>query len=78
MKRNATGQEEIKQRLQEAIEGLRKDATRVEIWATALGTFAEPVPEYQPDSRFRLGKSDFHDNENAVPERSELRRKTGD
>ncbi|MET0445770.1 MAG: hypothetical protein ABW151_14440, partial [Pseudorhodoplanes sp.] len=50
------GQEEINDRLHQAIDELRKDVTRVEIWATALGSFAKPVPEYQPDAKFRLGK----------------------
>lgn len=49
--------EEINERLQDAIDGLRKDVTRVEVWATALGTFARPVPEYQPDEKYRLGQS---------------------
>ena len=49
--------DEINKRLHEAIDGLRKDVTRVEIWATALGTFAEPVPEYQPDEKFQLGEA---------------------
>ena len=35
------GREEINERLHEAIDGLRKDVTRVEIWATALGTFSQ-------------------------------------
>ncbi len=47
--------EEINERLQDAIDGLRKDVTRVEVWATALGTFAKPVPDYQPDEKHRLG-----------------------
>lgn len=50
-----TGQEEISDRLKEAIDGLRKDVTRVEIWATALGTFVQPVPDYRPNSSFVLG-----------------------
>lgn len=51
------GAEEINERLQDAIDGLRKDVTRVEVWATALGTFAKPVPDYQPDEKYRLGQS---------------------
>jgi len=47
--------EEINERLQDAIDGLRKDVTRVEVWATALGTFSKPVPDYQPDEKHRLG-----------------------
>ena len=48
------GRDEIHSRLHEAIEGLRKDVTRVEIWATALGSFSQPVPDYRPESKFDL------------------------
>jgi hypothetical protein len=51
-----TGQEDASERLHEAIDGLRKDVTRVEIWATALYTFTQPVPEYRADPRFELGQ----------------------
>jgi hypothetical protein len=56
MKKSKNGQEEISERLNEAIGELRKDVTRVEIWATALGSFSRPVPEYQPNEKHRLGK----------------------
>jgi hypothetical protein len=46
--------DDIYNRLQEAIDGLRKDLLRVEIWASALHGFSQPVPSYQPDSRFLL------------------------
>ena len=39
----------ITERLHDAIEGLRTDVTRVEIWATALSTFTQPVPDYRTD-----------------------------
>lgn len=52
---HASGQKKINDRLHQALDELRKDATRVEIWATALGTFAQPVPEYKPNEKFRLG-----------------------
>jgi hypothetical protein len=52
--RTAATQDQIRDRLKEAIELLRKDATRVEIWAAALGSFSQPVPTYEPDDRFRL------------------------
>lgn len=42
--------------LHEAIEGLRKDVTRVEFWATALHTFTQPIPDYRVDPRFELGQ----------------------
>lgn len=51
------GSENISAKLHEAIEGLRKDVTRVEIWATALSSFSQPVPEYKPDPKFELGQS---------------------
>ncbi len=56
MTKSKGGQEEISERLSEAIDELRKDVTRVEVWATALGTFSRPVPDYQPDENHRLGK----------------------
>ena len=56
MKKSKNGQEEISERLNEAIGKLRKDVTRVEIWATALGSFSRPVPNYQPNEKHRLGK----------------------
>lgn len=50
------GREEITERLHEAIDGLRKDVTRVEIWATALSSFTQPVPDYSPNKKFELGQ----------------------
>ena len=58
-----SGQEEINDRLHQAIDELRKDVTRVEIWATALGSFAKPVPDYKPDEKFKLGKPAASDPE---------------
>jgi hypothetical protein len=40
--------------LQSAIDGLRKDLLRVEVWAAALDGFSRPVPTYQTDEQFRL------------------------
>ena len=54
----ATGPDQISSRLHEAIDGLRKDVTRVEVWATALGAFAKPVPDYRPDSTHDLTASE--------------------
>ncbi|ARP99274.1 hypothetical protein [Pseudorhodoplanes sinuspersici] len=53
--KHKTGPEEINKRLQEALDGLRKDVTRVEIWATALGSFTEAIPDYSPSKTFELG-----------------------
>ena len=36
------------QRLHEALEQLRDDIARVEMWADALDCFAKPVPDYDP------------------------------
>jgi hypothetical protein len=38
----------IVRNLIEALERLREDLDRMELWATALGSFAHPVPEYRP------------------------------
>ena len=40
-----------KEKLQEAIDGLRADIDRVEFWADALDRLAQPVPEYQANDR---------------------------
>ena len=53
-----SGQEQINERLRDALDGLRKDVTRVEIWATALGSFTQAVPGYGPDKTFELGQAD--------------------
>jgi hypothetical protein len=38
--------EKISHELQEAIVRLRTEIARVEIWATALSAFAQPIPDY--------------------------------
>ena len=38
----------IAHQLQEAIDRLRTDLVRVEMWANALDVFAHPIPEYDP------------------------------
>jgi hypothetical protein len=48
------GQEVIAQHLSEAIERLQKDIEQVEVWAIALNCFAQPIPDYEPDDRYRL------------------------
>ncbi len=47
--------ERLEQRLLQSIDVLCEDAVRVELWATALGAFALPVPSYEPSDRCRLG-----------------------
>jgi hypothetical protein len=45
----------IVRNLIEALERLREDLDRMELWASALGSFARPVPEYRPsDDRYLL------------------------
>jgi hypothetical protein len=40
--------------LLEALEQLRLDLDKVELWAAALGCFQAPVPEYQPSNKYLL------------------------
>ena len=35
--------------LLDAIEQVRRDVTKVELWACALNGFSRPVPNYDPD-----------------------------
>jgi hypothetical protein len=44
----------IEEKLREAIDTLRVDATRVELWASALSSFARPVPDYDFEAKHRL------------------------
>jgi hypothetical protein len=79
MARKASGPDGISEKLHEAIDGLRKDVTRVEIWATALSSFAKPVPDYRPNPKFELGqrveagKLAENDNREPAPDRHENR-----
>jgi hypothetical protein len=47
----------IANRLQEAIDELRADVAKVELWASALMTFAEPIPEYSPSRQFAFDRT---------------------
>jgi hypothetical protein len=47
-------EETIAENLIEALEQLRRDLDRVELWAAALGCFQSPAPEYQLDDRHLL------------------------
>ena len=38
----------IVRNLIEALGRLHEDLDRMELWATALGCFAHPIPDYQP------------------------------
>ena len=46
--------EEITRNLQEAIDQLRLDLVRVELWAAALDGFHRPVPNYEPSDDLLL------------------------
>jgi hypothetical protein len=41
----------------DALERLRDDLNKVELWAAALGQFQHPVPDYQPGSAYMLPES---------------------
>jgi hypothetical protein len=41
-------EEVIVHHLIDALERLREDLDKVELWAAALGHFRDPVPDYQP------------------------------
>ena len=56
------GQEAIAQHLSEAIDRLQRDIEQVELWAAVLSCFAQPVPDYAPDDRYRLGQTLKHSN----------------
>lgn len=44
----------IVRNLIEALERLREDLDRMEVWAAALGSFQHPVPEYRPSDQHLL------------------------
>ena len=44
------------QNLQKAIDDLRRDITKVEMWADALNGFAQPVPDYDAAGEHLLGR----------------------
>lgn len=47
--------EKIVRNLQQAIERLHSDIERVELWASSLGCFAKPIPDYSHgQTRFDL------------------------
>jgi hypothetical protein len=47
-------EETIADNLIEALDCLRADLDRVELWAEALGSFQRPIPEYQPGDQYLL------------------------
>jgi hypothetical protein len=46
--------EQIAQRLREALDRVRSDLEKVDIWVGALGAFTQPIPEYELANRFKL------------------------
>ena len=46
--------DQVTRNLQEAIDQLRLDLVRVELWAAALNGFQQPVPTYEPDNNLLL------------------------
>ena len=47
-------EERIVHNLIEALEQLRQDLDRVELWTAAWGYFQQPAAEYQPSNRYVL------------------------
>jgi hypothetical protein len=47
-------EETIVHNLIDALERLRQDLDRVELWTAALGCFQKPVPGYEPNNRYLL------------------------
>jgi hypothetical protein len=47
-------EEVIVHHLIDALERLREEIDRVELWAGALGHFQAPVPDYQPGNEYIL------------------------
>jgi hypothetical protein len=52
-----TPREQIARRLQDAVDELRANVARVELWASALTSFAEPIPEYRPSQWRELDRA---------------------
>ncbi len=57
MTNSDSGRDKIVERLKAAMEQLRLDMTRVEMWAMALEGFSNPVPDYRPDHHLLPQKS---------------------
>jgi hypothetical protein len=61
--------ETIVHNLTEALERLRQDLDRLELWTGALGCFQRPVPPYEPNNRYLLSaKSASPKSESPKPE----------
>jgi hypothetical protein len=49
-----SAEEVVVHNLIDALERLREELDRVELWTTALGYFEDPVPDYQPGNEYLL------------------------
>ena len=58
MAKNEAAGEGATRRLQEAIDRLQEDVTRVEIWAGAVSGFLKPVPSYEAEQQHMLPSRD--------------------
>ena len=64
--------EKIVRNLQEAVEALQRDVTRVELWAGALGSFTKPIPEYgHGQTRFDLPTETDENSQTETDENSQ-------
>jgi hypothetical protein len=52
-----TMEDVIVRNLVEAAERLHEDLDRLELWATALAGFMQPVPDYEPGDQYLLPAS---------------------
>jgi hypothetical protein len=52
-----SAQQTISRELEDAIARVHADMARVEMWASALSCFAQPVPQYEPDNARLLPKA---------------------
>jgi hypothetical protein len=43
-------QEELARHLSDSVDRLQKQVEKVEFWASAVTGFAQPVPDYEPES----------------------------
>ena len=48
---------QIAKRLQDAIDELHADVARVELWASALTSFTQPIPDYGASKKTELKRA---------------------
>ena len=53
----------ISERLQQSLARLREDIDRVELWAGALESFSQPIPDYDAARRYRLAAGEHSSGE---------------